>query len=1572
MNFSALNTHAIGVISASAGVATVEGAASLSAGASASAQATLHSHATASVINSVALTTTQSVVRFAMATATLGCNAAANVEGYRVKFSNAEIVCAASSDANAVVHRQAVVYVTAQATNVAVGSRVAYASASLQAECNLTANSGKVIFAQSTMESGYWTAPIYSWVNTYNVIWRNSGVYNLIGGLPTNNSDVAGRFSVSDSTWQAAWGYGGWFDRYITNQSDYQTGLPYHTAQGSGSSSVYAYYVQQRQITTQPQWVTTFHYPSAALSATATVHTVFYGTADIAAFATSSATASNTLNVSGDITASAVVTSSAYKSKSASANIAGSCSVIASTSGIVSAESDIAASSDVTASSYVIANASGSFTGSSLAISVGEKKAVAHTTLLATAAMSSSANAYRGVQASINATADSSSSTFIVNPATASVISSCSVLSESSAQASAQCSVAAQANLSSSAHCILQSSAGVSASSEVDSSTYVVWDASGVFTGSSLAISVGEKRAVAQTTLVASAALTAVATSASLSYATVSAQSNFTATSSIIHDLNASVTASSSLSRSDTQTFVVTASGGNYVIASQSNRPLDFKVGSTYTFDLSSSSNGSHPLRFSTTNNGTHGGGSEYTTGVTITGSQGQAGSSISIVVTEETPSTLYYYCAYHSGMGGTVSISSADDVSASINSFASAALNGSALITASSNSVIEASVTIASVSELTAAAHAVLDAGAAFDSTSNVTAEAIAISGAQASVSGSSALSSVGYNVSSASATFIGSSIAISVGHKKSVAHTTINASAAVSSAANSEVYNTASVAASAVVSSIAANYSSAQASCVAQSSVSSSAFNTANPNAAIIAHANTSATTATIHFATANIDGSCVIATAPSLIIDVSAALSAFAVSISVGNKISVGHAQYTGSANLTAVAQASSNGQATVTCSASVSSSAIAARIIQAEAHVLDSFDVTPGYWIPSYTTNQDFNAAFYWVHYLGSEVYFTYTPESIAPYYSNNTYTGTNIVSAIKSVLDSGAPAGTSYVSYLTSAQTRNGVSGFNGGLKRRVTTTHPAVWVAPVYTPTGYTPNAQVVVSDVSVLSGSFAYPTASAEVTATGTRLLVGIADVTSAASATSTSFKVRFIDASGVHFDATADLSLSVTVDILGSAQVLADAEATAESFKTVFASGAFSGSSLAISVGNKKAVGQTDIVANALLSATSYNEVPALASVSASAGIIAVGRSVIQTAALSEATATASIYASAYLSESVASASVNAGASGFADGDTLIGATARVSDEGYLTPAVFHPEVFHPAVIIAGYWVPAVWEWVVVGHTVFVNGSYSYGPVGSGYRFIYPGTTTYQNGNTFLTYAVEQYTETAPTYYVNPVTVSEAYTTPAYTVPAFYTYTGFAPRANTTAEAFIQFSFSLTASSELYATAGAIQTASAQISASADTTSASHIESAATCTLNGTGSISPVNTNFLVFTSAALSASSDVVSLADKEIYGKADVVGTADIAVSGTGINAAFGYSNAAASVVATAFRMRVPSPINAIATAELVSSFTYVSQTGERSNGILILVEAEVRSIAVEAIDRRIIVDAEDRTIFAEAA
>ena len=70
-------------------------------------------------------------------------------------------------------------------------------------------------------------------------------------------------------------------------------------------------------------------------------------------------------------------------------------------------------------------------------------------------------------------------------------------------------------------------------------------------------------------------------------------------------------------------------------------------VGTTYTFTHSSS----HPFRFSTTSDGTHGGGNEYTSGVTKS-----SGSTI-IEVTSSTPTTLYYYCSVHSGMGATATI---------------------------------------------------------------------------------------------------------------------------------------------------------------------------------------------------------------------------------------------------------------------------------------------------------------------------------------------------------------------------------------------------------------------------------------------------------------------------------------------------------------------------------------------------------------------------------------------------------------------------------------------------------------------------------------------------------------------------------------------------------------------------------------------------------------------------------------------------------------------------------------------------------------------------------------------------
>ena len=94
--------------------------------------------------------------------------------------------------------------------------------------------------------------------------------------------------------------------------------------------------------------------------------------------------------------------------------------------------------------------------------------------------------------------------------------------------------------------------------------------------------------------------------------------------------------------------------GNKYYIAglSGASPTLTLNEGSSYRFDQSDGSNSNHPFRFSTTPNGTHGGGSEYTTGVTYNGTPGNAGAYTQITVAVGAP-TLYYYCAFHSGMGG-------------------------------------------------------------------------------------------------------------------------------------------------------------------------------------------------------------------------------------------------------------------------------------------------------------------------------------------------------------------------------------------------------------------------------------------------------------------------------------------------------------------------------------------------------------------------------------------------------------------------------------------------------------------------------------------------------------------------------------------------------------------------------------------------------------------------------------------------------------------------------------------------------------------------------------------------------
>tara|TARA_A100001234_G_scaffold150097_3_gene132137 strand:- start:353 stop:2623 length:2271 start_codon:yes stop_codon:yes gene_type:complete len=109
-----------------------------------------------------------------------------------------------------------------------------------------------------------------------------------------------------------------------------------------------------------------------------------------------------------------------------------------------------------------------------------------------------------------------------------------------------------------------------------------------------------------------------------------------------------------------TATYTVTVQGGVFYIntgsGATSKPALTLVKGFTYTFDVSDNTNSGHPLAFKDS------GGNAYTTGVTVTGTAGQAGAKVVFAVPTTGTQPARYYCTQHgNNMGNTITTENND-----------------------------------------------------------------------------------------------------------------------------------------------------------------------------------------------------------------------------------------------------------------------------------------------------------------------------------------------------------------------------------------------------------------------------------------------------------------------------------------------------------------------------------------------------------------------------------------------------------------------------------------------------------------------------------------------------------------------------------------------------------------------------------------------------------------------------------------------------------------------------------------------------------------------------------------------
>ena len=112
---------------------------------------------------------------------------------------------------------------------------------------------------------------------------------------------------------------------------------------------------------------------------------------------------------------------------------------------------------------------------------------------------------------------------------------------------------------------------------------------------------------------------------------------------------------------SKTSTHIYNGSGSSngYTLNESVSPFIDLKVGNTYRFTQSDSSNSSHQIRLYYDAAKT----TLYSTGVTYNGTAGSSGAYTQLVVSETTPNILYYQCVNHAYMGSRIDIDTSTNV---------------------------------------------------------------------------------------------------------------------------------------------------------------------------------------------------------------------------------------------------------------------------------------------------------------------------------------------------------------------------------------------------------------------------------------------------------------------------------------------------------------------------------------------------------------------------------------------------------------------------------------------------------------------------------------------------------------------------------------------------------------------------------------------------------------------------------------------------------------------------------------------------------------------------------------------